>query len=88
MVDKKSICIIGAGIGGLTAGALLTKQGHKITIFEKESITGGRALSFNPSKFTIEEYRTLLSHFNMEVVFSKPDLETIFEKKIIRWLQS
>ena len=36
--EKKSdICIIGAGIGGLTAGALLTKQGYSVKIFEKES---------------------------------------------------
>ena len=83
MVDTKTVCIIGAGIGGLTAGALLTEQGHKVTIFEKESIIGGRALSINPSKFSIEEYRTLLSHFNMEIVFSKPDLETIFKKKLL-----
>lgn len=83
MMDTKNVCIIGAGIGGLTAGALLTKQGHKVTIFEKESIIGGRALSIYPSKFTIEEYRTLLSHFNMEIIFSKPDLETIFEKKLL-----
>ena len=83
MVDKKTVCIIGAGIGGLTAGALLTKQGHKVTIFEKESIIGGRALSIYPLKLTIEEYRTLLSQFNMEVAFSEPDLETIFEKKLL-----
>jgi len=36
--EKKSdICIVGAGIGGLTAGALLTKQGYSVKIFEKES---------------------------------------------------
>ena len=44
-MNKKNIGIIGTGIGGLTAGALLTKQGHKITIFEKEAFIGGRALS-------------------------------------------
>lgn len=31
------IAIIGAGIGGLTAGALLQEQGHEVTIFEKKS---------------------------------------------------
>ena len=34
-MNKKNIGIIGAGIGGLTAGALLIKQGYKVTIFEK-----------------------------------------------------
>lgn len=31
------IAIIGAGIGGLTAGALLQEQGHDVTIFEKKA---------------------------------------------------
>ncbi|WRM69068.1 NAD(P)-binding protein [Staphylococcus aureus] len=31
------IAIIGAGIGGLTAAALLQEQGHTIKVFEKMS---------------------------------------------------
>ena len=83
MLENKNICIIGAGIGGLTAGALLTKRGYKVTIFEKESIIGGRALSIYPSKLTIEQYKSLLSQFNMEVFYSEPDLKSIFEKKLL-----
>ena len=63
MIDNKKseICIIGAGIGGLTAGALLTKHGYKVTIFEKESLIGGRALSFDDlSLLTIEKYKEWL----------------------------
>ena len=40
------IAIIGGGITGLTAGYTLTKQGHKVTIFEKDSILGGLAHGF------------------------------------------
>ncbi|UCC13097.1 MAG: NAD(P)-binding protein, partial [candidate division WOR-3 bacterium] len=29
-----TIAIIGAGMGGLVAGNLLVKKGHKVTIFE------------------------------------------------------
>jgi len=87
MVDKKKseICIIGAGIGGLTAGALLIKHGYKVTIFEKESLIGGRALSFDDlSLFTIEKYKELLSKFHMHVPFSEPDLKTIFDKNMLK----
>lgn len=80
---NKKVCIIGAGIGGLTAGALLTKQGYKVTIFEKEPLIGGRALSFDPSDMTFEEYKNLLSRFHMNVPFSEPNLETIFKKNIL-----
>jgi len=87
MIDKKKseICIIGAGIGGLTAGALLTKHGYKVTIFEKESLIGGRALSFDDlSLLTIEKYKEWLSKFHMHVPFSEPVLKTIFNKKMLK----
>ena len=77
------VVIIGSGIGGLTAGAILTKKGHKVTIFEKEPLIGGRALSFRPSDLGFEEYKNLLSEFHMNVPFSEPDLKTIFEKNML-----
>jgi phytoene dehydrogenase-like protein len=82
--NHSEICIIGAGISGLTAGALLTKQGYKVTIFEKEPMLGGRALSFDASSYTLEQYLKLLARFHMNVPFSEPDLTTIFEKKMLQ----
>ena len=43
---KKKIVIIGAGIGGLTAGYELLKKGHEVTFLEKESRVGGLAAGF------------------------------------------
>jgi hypothetical protein len=80
---KLKICIIGAGIAGLTAGALLTKKGFKVTIFEKETILGGRALSFDPMSITLKEYKDMLSRFNMHVFFSEPTLDIIFNKRLL-----
>lgn len=80
---KSDVCILGAGISGLTAGAMLTKVGHSVTIFEKESLMGGRALSFDASHFNLEDYRNLLSRFHMHVPFSEPDLEKIFNKNML-----
>jgi phytoene dehydrogenase-like protein len=42
----KNVIIIGAGIGGLTAGCLLAKRGHKVTIFESHSMPGGYTAGF------------------------------------------
>jgi len=86
-MENKNICIIGAGIGGLTAGALLTKKGFKVSIYERESILGGRALSINPSDMNLKEYRKLLARFNMNISFSEPDLKTIFDKNMIKGYQ-
>ena len=38
-----SITVIGAGFGGLSAAALLGKEGYDVTLLEKNSQPGGRA---------------------------------------------
>ena len=45
-MGKKSIIIIGSGIGGLVAGNLLAKKGHKVTIFESHTTPGGYTAGF------------------------------------------
>jgi phytoene dehydrogenase-like protein len=87
MINGKNICIIGAGIGGLTAGALLIKQGFNVTIFEKENLVGGRALSLKGDDLTYDYYKQLLSHFSMNIVFSNPPIEDIFNKHLLHGYQ-
>jgi phytoene desaturase len=41
-MKEKSVIIIGAGIGGLTAAIHLAKQGLHVTVFEKNARPGGR----------------------------------------------
>ena len=43
---KKNIVIIGSGLGGLTAGALLAKNGHKVTLLEQHYLVGGCATTY------------------------------------------
>lgn len=43
---KKNIVIIGSGIGGLSAGILLSRKGHRVTIFESHSLPGGYTSGF------------------------------------------
>ncbi len=50
----KKIAIIGAGIGGLVAGNLLAKKGHKVTIFEAHSAPGGYTAGFWRNGFYFE----------------------------------
>ncbi len=40
------VCIIGTGIGGLSAGIRLAQAGRKVQIFEKEPRTGGYAIAY------------------------------------------
>lgn len=80
---SKKICIIGAGIGGLTAGALLLKKGYDVTFFEKQNIIGGRALTINAPDYSLQDYKKLLSDFAMSIAFSEPSIDTIFEKGML-----
>jgi hypothetical protein len=82
-MNKKNVCIIGAGIGSLTAGVLLLKKGYDVTIFEKESKVGGRALSLDMSKLDLQSYKNILTRFNMNIAFSEPSIDTIFDKKML-----
>ncbi|MEM9246664.1 MAG: NAD(P)-binding protein, partial [Cyanobacteria bacterium P01_F01_bin.153] len=52
--QSKSVVIIGAGIGGLTAGALLAKRGYKVDIFDLGIVPGGCASTFKRRGFTFD----------------------------------
>lgn len=44
--NQKSVIVIGGGIGGLVSGALLAKEGYKVTVLEKNTIIGGGLQNF------------------------------------------
>lgn len=46
--------IIGSGLGGLTAGALLAKAGHKVLLLEQHYLPGGCATTYHRKGFKIE----------------------------------
>ena len=41
----KQVCVVGAGVGGLTTASLLVKNGYSVEIFEKMQKLGGRTAS-------------------------------------------
>ncbi|MFN8240423.1 MAG: NAD(P)/FAD-dependent oxidoreductase [Bacteroidales bacterium] len=51
---KYDIIVIGGGLGGLTAGAKLSKEGKKVLLIEQHSIPGGCATTFKRGDFTLE----------------------------------
>lgn len=48
------IIIIGSGFGSLSAAGLLAKDGHQVTVFEKNSQPGGRAQQHQAQGFTFD----------------------------------
>jgi len=80
-----TIAVLGAGFGGLTAAALLAKQGHDVTIYEKTDTIGGRAYVFNqngyqfdmgPSWYMMPEvFERFFEHFNKKVPYKLTRLD-------------
>ncbi len=51
---KSRVVVIGAGIGGLTAGALLARRGYDVTVYEQAIVPGGCASTFQRRGFTFD----------------------------------
>lgn len=50
----EQIVVIGAGIGGLTAGALLAHRGYSVLMLEQATVPGGCASTFKRKGFTFD----------------------------------
>ena len=71
---NKTVCIIGAGIGGLSIAALLVKGGVGVTVFEKASKIGGRTASI------IYRNHILDNGFHIMPFYKKSAIYEIFKK--------
>lgn len=74
----KNVIIIGSGIGGLVAGNLLAKKGHKVTIFEDHSMPGGYTAGFYRKGYYFES-GTLSFEASASVFKAMKDIG-VFEK--------
>jgi phytoene dehydrogenase-like protein len=74
----KNVIIIGSGIGGLIAGNLLAKKGHKVTIFESHSMPGGYTAGFYRKGYYFES-GTLTFESSASVFKAMKDIG-VFEK--------
>jgi phytoene dehydrogenase-like protein len=73
-----TVAIIGSGMGGLVAGNLLAKKGHKITIFESHITAGGYTSGFWRKGFYFES--GTLSFESSEMVFDAMKDIGIYDK--------
>lgn len=78
VVMSKEICVIGAGIGGLMAGALLAKEGNHVTVIEKATKVGGSAGSYIRKKHTFPAGATIAfgleEHGLLDELFTKLEM--------------
>ncbi|NJM97470.1 MAG: C-3',4' desaturase CrtD [Phormidesmis sp. RL_2_1] len=51
---RQNVVVIGAGIGGLTAAALLARRGYRVKVFDQAIVPGGCASTFQRRGFTFD----------------------------------
>ncbi len=91
------IAIIGAGFTGLSAALKLAKEGHKVTLFEKDSQPGGLAIGYKEQKwnwalekhyhhwFTNDNFvLDLAKEINYPVIITKPKTSIFLDGNIFR----
>ncbi len=91
--QRYDVVVIGAGIAGLAAGAMLAKDlGRSVVVVERAPIIGGRAVSFvgrgdkvvaDGVEMGVKEFKKALAHARTFVGNTYPDLETIFEEGML-----
>lgn len=64
MADSPYTVVVGAGVGGLTAAALLLKAGHRVTVLEAHVYPGGSAGTFFHKNFRFDAGATLAGGFS------------------------
>lgn len=63
------IIIIGAGVGGLTTGALLTSSGYRPKIFEKHGQIGGRTTSMKFRNHILDNGFHIMPFYKKSAIF-------------------
>src|ERR1700694_3975897 len=51
---RYDVVVIGAGLGGLTAGAILAREGRKVLVVERSNSVGGAASSYKVGDLFVE----------------------------------
>ena len=54
MTTDADVLVVGAGITGLEIGALLARDGRRVTVLEKSKAAGGRARVSQRDGFTVD----------------------------------
>ncbi len=85
---SKNVIIVGAGLGGLSAGLRLAKKGFQVEIIEKNAQAGGRLNQIKKDGFTFDtgpsffsmsyEFKEFARDCNIELPFKFVELDPLY----------
>ena len=91
--EKVDVIVIGGGVAGMTAAAMLTKDcNKKVVVLERAKFIGGRCLSYVGKGNTVfaddiemdaDAFTKSLAYAHCHLGKCTPDIETIFEKGLL-----
>ena len=64
---RKRVAVVGSGIAGLSAAYLAHRNGHDVTLFERDDVCGGHALTVDSSVGPVDlgfQVRALVCSFS------------------------
>ncbi len=77
---KKSIAVIGGGIGGMETAIVCAKRGHKVTLYEKSNVLGGVFIAAAAPSFK-EKDRDLIAWYRREIA-KYPSIEVKLNSEV------
>jgi phytoene desaturase len=69
--ERKSVAVIGSGMAGLTAGAYLAREGHRVVVYEQYREPGGVTATLRQDGFSWDLGPLLLEGFGPDEIGSK-----------------
>lgn len=85
LIEKKKVCIIGGGPGGMEAARLATLRGHDVTLYERRKLGGTmHEAAFDPDlkgdiQNLITYYATQMEKLRIRIKYAEATAETILK---------
>ena len=84
MQERWDAIVIGAGLGGMLAGAILARRGKRVLILEREADVGGRLRSYDVDGYVIDAGAYLWPNLHLDRALAAAGADTFSRRRDLR----